>query len=346
MDVAAFPDGAAEHGLNGGIVARLRFVRDISIAADPLFTAVSQRRSTKEPYDLARGLTPELLARLAEEGEPSARISGTAEPARIATIRRLVLDAGEIEGRTERTHLESVRLMRLGHREIDASPDGIDLGGPMIEALRLTGQIDRASLANPASQAYQIGMESQRETYGSIPAALWIITPGNTRVDQLAAGRAYVRANLKATLLGLAMHPRVSHFRSSPRCASNSTERTISWHPEGGRVQMLARVGIWSSGAAEPAVAARNQACASMSEDPLAFRVFNEIGIIEQLSRNLFERVLPDGLTLPQFTVLNHFVRWVASDRLQGSRGLPGYEADHDEHAGAARTGRSRQHPA
>jgi DNA-binding MarR family transcriptional regulator len=46
-----------------------------------------------------------------------------------------------------------------------------------------------------------------------------------------------------------------------------------------------------------------------MSEDPLAFRVFNEIGIIEQLSRNLFERVLPDGLTLPQFTVLNHFVR-------------------------------------
>jgi DNA-binding MarR family transcriptional regulator len=46
-----------------------------------------------------------------------------------------------------------------------------------------------------------------------------------------------------------------------------------------------------------------------MNEDPLAFRVFNEIGIVEQLSRNLFERVLPDGLTLPQFTVLNHFVR-------------------------------------
>ncbi len=46
-----------------------------------------------------------------------------------------------------------------------------------------------------------------------------------------------------------------------------------------------------------------------MTQDPLAFRVFNEIGIIEQLSRTLFERVMPDGLTLPQFTVLNHFVR-------------------------------------
>lgn len=43
--------------------------------------------------------------------------------------------------------------------------------------------------------------------------------------------------------------------------------------------------------------------------DPLAFRFFNEIGIIEQLARNRFERVLPDGLRLPHFTVLNHLVR-------------------------------------
>jgi DNA-binding MarR family transcriptional regulator len=46
-----------------------------------------------------------------------------------------------------------------------------------------------------------------------------------------------------------------------------------------------------------------------MTQDPLAFRVFNEIGIIEQLSRTMFERVMPGGLTLPQFIVLNHFVR-------------------------------------
>jgi len=39
------------------------------------------------------------------------------------------------------------------------------------------------------------------------------------------------------------------------------------------------------------------------------FAFFNEIGIIEQLSRNAFERVLPDGLSLAGFGVLNHFVR-------------------------------------
>ena len=39
------------------------------------------------------------------------------------------------------------------------------------------------------------------------------------------------------------------------------------------------------------------------------FRFFNEIGIISQLSQNLFDSVMPNGLTLSQFSVLNHFVR-------------------------------------
>jgi DNA-binding MarR family transcriptional regulator len=43
--------------------------------------------------------------------------------------------------------------------------------------------------------------------------------------------------------------------------------------------------------------------------DPTAFRVMNEIGIIDQLGTTIFERLMPHGLTMPQFVVLNHFVR-------------------------------------
>lgn len=39
------------------------------------------------------------------------------------------------------------------------------------------------------------------------------------------------------------------------------------------------------------------------------FSVFNEIGIINQLTRTLFEQVLPDRITVPHFSVLNHLVR-------------------------------------
>lgn len=41
----------------------------------------------------------------------------------------------------------------------------------------------------------------------------------------------------------------------------------------------------------------------------VAFRTFNEIGIIAQLSGAAFERVLPEQLSLAGFSVLNHFVR-------------------------------------
>lgn len=40
-----------------------------------------------------------------------------------------------------------------------------------------------------------------------------------------------------------------------------------------------------------------------------AFRFLNEIGIIAQLSGNALERTLPNGMTIAQFSVLNHFVR-------------------------------------
>ncbi len=43
--------------------------------------------------------------------------------------------------------------------------------------------------------------------------------------------------------------------------------------------------------------------------DPPLFALLNEIGIIEQLARNRFERAQPDGLRLPHFAVLNHLVR-------------------------------------
>jgi DNA-binding MarR family transcriptional regulator len=45
------------------------------------------------------------------------------------------------------------------------------------------------------------------------------------------------------------------------------------------------------------------------SSDPAAFRFFNEIGIIEQLARTRFDRVLPNSMSVAQFSVLNHFVR-------------------------------------
>tara|TARA_R110000764_G_C10793923_1_gene357988 strand:+ start:157 stop:606 length:450 start_codon:yes stop_codon:yes gene_type:complete len=44
-------------------------------------------------------------------------------------------------------------------------------------------------------------------------------------------------------------------------------------------------------------------------KQPALFTLLNEIGIISQLSSARFERMLPHGLTVAQFSVLNHLVR-------------------------------------
>jgi len=41
----------------------------------------------------------------------------------------------------------------------------------------------------------------------------------------------------------------------------------------------------------------------------LYFRLFNEIGILDQLARTAFQASIPDGLLVSHFTVLNHLVR-------------------------------------
>ena len=50
-------------------------------------------------------------------------------------------------------------------------------------------------------------------------------------------------------------------------------------------------------------------ATADAAAEPLVFRFFTEIGIIDQLANNQLERVLPKGLSTAQFGVLNHFSR-------------------------------------
>ena len=71
--------------------------------------------------------------------------------------------------------------------------------------------------------------------------------------------------------------------------------------------------------------------------DPIAFRVMNEIGIIDQLGRTIFERAMPHGLTVSQFVVLESLRQaWRRSQSTRTRPRIAGHQGDHDEHAAAA----------
>ncbi len=241
LEVIPFPAGEPGDRLDARPVALLRFVSDAAIRPDPLAPFIPHRRSTKVAFT-DRPVPPALLARLGGDDGATA-IAFTTGGGQRDAIRDVMTEAFAREMRLPRTNQESIDLMRIGAREIDASPDGIDLDGPMIEALSATGLISRSALADPASDAFAQGLDQQLGVYGSVPAALWLTTPGNSRSDQLAAGRRYARMNLTATAMGLCVHPTSQSLQEYPEMADLYGRIHAATGAGTRRVQMLTRIG-------------------------------------------------------------------------------------------------------
>lgn len=238
MDIAPFPEGLPQPRLDAGPVAHLAFTPDASVRPDPLFGAITARRTNRDVY-AAEPPAAAALAALVAEG-----VNASADASLMSRLRALSVAGITREVTLDRTNMESVRLMRIGHDEIDANPDGISLSGPMIEATGLLGMTSRGAIADPHSTAFRIGLDGLVKTYGSVPAAVWIATPTNDRMAQLEAGRLYARANLRATALGLAMHPMSQTLQEYPEMAAHfaAVHKTLGVSG-GARLQMLARLG-------------------------------------------------------------------------------------------------------
>ncbi|MEO0462819.1 MAG: nitroreductase family protein [Pseudomonadota bacterium] len=248
MQIDPFPDGEDPATLDNRPVARLRFVAVSILQPDPLFPMIVERRSNKEEYDLSRPVLADDLARVCYAGGEF-----TDDPDLVASLREQIVAAIQTEMLTDAANRESVDLMRISHAEVDASPDGIELHGPMIEAGIALGIVSRETLADPNSTGFQQGLDMMRATYGSIPAMIWIKTPGNTRFDQIAAGRSYVRANLAATALGLGMHPMSQSLQEYAEVQPMfEAMRTLLGAEGDERAQMLARVGYGPDTAPTP----------------------------------------------------------------------------------------------
>ena len=242
-EVTTFPDGEPMPVLDDRPVARVRLSKDVSVKPDPLFEQILDRRSSKEPYNNA--LFPDNAVALIEAAAlHGSKISISNDAAKVARLRNIAVEAMRVEYVTPRTLGESIDLMRIGKSEIIANPDGISLGGPFFDTLSVLGQLDRKEMRDPSSFAWKTGLDSVLEPLQTGTAYGWLVTIGNSRNDQIAAGRDYVRLNLKATEMGVAIHPNSQALQEY----EEMTELYKAIHDELGveapkRVQMLVRMG-------------------------------------------------------------------------------------------------------
>ena len=241
VEITPFPEGFDDTALDARPVARAVFTADPGVTPDPLFAHALARRSTKEPYDTARPLPDGTLDKLAVA--TTARFGGTIDPGEVTDWRAFTHKALQIEIETPHTYKESVDLFRIGRAEVDANPDGIDFTGPLFEVLGATGLMTRESVLDTSSQAYQAGLDAVFANTDTAMGHVWLVTDGNTRPDQIATGADWLRVNLAATAAGVAFQPLSQALQEYPEMAGLYSDLHAKLAPNGGTVQMLARIG-------------------------------------------------------------------------------------------------------
>lgn len=250
VETALFPEGSDAERLDARPVARCTFVQ-ADAPRDPLFAYVPARRTLKEPFDQTRPVDQSVLDRVLSVARDT-QVRGSVAPEDIAAFRDLSRDALRIEIETPHTYKESVDLFRIGRREVNANPDGIDFSGPMFEAMALTGTFTREAALNRESMAYTEGLKAVYANAETGMGHLWQITPTNTRAAQIAAGRDWIRLNLAATAEGLGMQPLSQALQEYPEMVALYTQIHERLAPAGGTVQMFARVGYGPDVGASP----------------------------------------------------------------------------------------------
>lgn len=247
MEIVPFPDGLPADRLDRRPIASLRFAATGTATKDPLFAAIPNRRSNKAPFDTTQPVEKSVLDTLMAHRSPQAEIGTSVDEGLVQRLRAQTWDAWNTEFITRRTWQESVDLMRIGKREIDSNPDGISIGGPFLEVLAIAGQLSREQLARPGTLAYSASADRYRPIITSSMGYAWITTRGNSRTEQLAAGRAFVRMNLEAARQGLGFHPVSQALQEFPEMAKSFADvHATLGAPQGARIQMLARLGYGS----------------------------------------------------------------------------------------------------
>ncbi len=240
-EVTLFPDGTWTPDKP---VARVAFTKQPGLAVDPLFAQVPRRRTEKGRFE-ARALDPAhkaaLLAGHATSMLPLVIID---EAAAVERLRRLAIAGSEVEMNTPRTHKESIDVVRIGAAEIAAHRDGISLKGPMIWALRQVGAMTPAQAMTPGTLAWNGGRDYVMAGYASAHAFGWIASADNARQTQIAVGRAFVRLQLAATALGVALQPHSQTLQEYPEMADlRAAMHRETVTPEGATLQMFFRLG-------------------------------------------------------------------------------------------------------
>jgi hypothetical protein len=175
---------------------------------DSLFRQIPKRCNNRRPYKgppLTENELNSLQNSYEAAGYPMVFITDAAIRDRVED---LMTEAMRVETYLDRTHEETVKMIRFNDNEVIASRDGFSY-----ENMGVTGIsrffVERLSPRNKAFGGFfrETTVNSTHKQAHTAGAIGILFGPGNSRMDQVEVGRRFARAFLKAAELNLDIHP-------------------------------------------------------------------------------------------------------------------------------------------
>ena len=201
--VAFLPDPA-----NAAHAARIRLARAAPAASD-LYAAIPLRHTNRGPYDVARGIPPEVLAQMSAVGADivGVRVLWYSAPEERKRIGDLIVAAAEAIVADREQSTDSAKWFRTSWQQLQSMRDGITLDAQSLPlfvtaAAKILPPFGRES----ADKAW---LQATRERHVATAAAFGLIAVPNARDNamRIRGGQLWQRMHLWATGKGLAAQP-------------------------------------------------------------------------------------------------------------------------------------------
>jgi hypothetical protein len=198
-EITLLPDGA-----DGSRIARFALTPAAPLGSE-LYDAIGRRHTNRGPYD-ERAVPAETLASLVDTtGLPGVRVRWVTDPAAMAALGRLLVDAAAAVVGDEQQSLDGFAWFRGDNDAVQKYRDGLTLDAQGLSPLVLSlGKLLPAS-SRAAGDAFWV--EQTRTVHTRTAAAYGVLTAvdPDDRATQLTAGRLLQRIHLTATARGVAL---------------------------------------------------------------------------------------------------------------------------------------------
>jgi hypothetical protein len=253
-EISLFPSGwAGMSPTQDQPVAKVELTCNASVGSDPLFSWIHTRHTNRRIYT-AREILPETFSALAGSfDQPFTSFGFSADSSFREELAGYLKTALEVELSLSDRLEERLSYIRINDTTGDKRRDGY--GSIELGLYGITGWLSRIrTLITPygsknryARKLLILLIEKQSE---SAAAFGWIVTKGNSRYDQIRAGRAYSRLHLTAASLGLSVQPMTSILEPYSGMEEVARKfRNLLGIPDTHMVQMVFRLGYSCPGA-------------------------------------------------------------------------------------------------